>query len=154
MRNGCTSRAGLAEREAKYERTAEALPHLQAIADAVRDVLYVVDTSGRLCWRNARLEQVTGLTVRELAGKPAVEFFPPEERTLVEESIQKVFREGSAEAELDLITPADPGPYQFNGMILKVSPASGLRKRRSCSASSARRARRLVSVRRLGFRDG
>jgi len=118
MRKGGSSRAGLAEREAMNGRTADALPQLQAITDAVRDVLYVVDPSGRLSWWNARLEQVTGLSERELAGRPAVELVPPEERAFVEESIHRVFREGSVEVELDLITPAGPVPYHFNGMIL------------------------------------
>lgn len=113
------SRAGLAEREAKDERSTEVLPQLQAIMDAVRDVLYVVEPSGKLTWWNARLEHVTGLPKGELTGKPAVEFFPPEQHALVAESIRRVFDEGSAEAELDLITPAGLIPYHFNGVILR-----------------------------------
>jgi PAS domain S-box-containing protein len=119
MRIGGTSRAGLAEREAKDKRSTEVLPQLQAITDAVRDVLYVVDPSGKLSWWNARLEHITGLSKEELTGKPAVEFFPPEQHGLVAESIQRVFDEGSAEAELDLITRAGPIPYHFNGVSLQ-----------------------------------
>lgn len=88
----------------------------QAVTQAVRDNLYMLDTSGALIWWNRRLEEVTGLMPEALKGMPGINFFVTEDQAAVQEAIGKVFADGYGEVEARMITRNGPVFYHYNGV--------------------------------------
>ena len=119
MPSGRAARAEIAERGSAKAGTTGVLPPLEAVADAILDLLYVVNTERKLVWWNRRLEAVTGLTPEELRARPAVEFVVEDDRESLEQAIQRVFSHGEAQGEWRLITPSGPLLYHFNEVALK-----------------------------------
>ncbi len=109
----------LIEAKRSEEDIARLLHQREAITEAIQDILYVVDTAGKLTWWNKRFETITALSPAELSGRPALAFFPEEEQRVVAEGILAVFEKGAAEMDVSLLTTAGPVPYHFKGVILR-----------------------------------
>ncbi|MBU0719486.1 MAG: PAS domain S-box protein, partial [Planctomycetes bacterium] len=78
-------------------------------------LFYVFDDQRFVTWNN-KWEEVTGYNAEELATKYGTDFFEGECRAHIEERMQKVFREGAAEAEAELVTKDGRRiPYYFFG---------------------------------------
>ncbi|MDG3003734.1 PAS domain S-box protein [Paludisphaera mucosa] len=102
-----------ARKLAEIELQAAALER-QQIMDAIPDILYVLDRESRLVSWNLSLERATGWTAEELRGRPAAEFFPPEERSIVADGIARTVSDGRAMIEATLLRRDEtPIPYHF-----------------------------------------
>jgi PAS domain S-box-containing protein len=65
------------------------LRHISRLLDTLPDILYVLDTKGRLADWNQQLELVSGYTADELRGKSALELFPPSERSRIQAAVEQ-----------------------------------------------------------------
>ena len=79
-------------------------------------LFYVFDEQRFVRW-NSEWERVTGYSDEELAGRYGTDFFEGEDRMLIQERMLKVFREGFAGAEAELVTKDGRRiPYYFTGV--------------------------------------
>lgn len=69
------------------------------IMDTIHDVIYALDTEGRMIDFNRRFCEVTGLTEEQLRGKPALELFIEEDREAIATGIRQVLENGYGTAE-------------------------------------------------------
>jgi PAS domain S-box-containing protein len=65
------------------------LRHISRLLDTLPDILYVLDSEGRLADWNRQLELVSGYTADELRGKSALELFPQPERPRIQAAVEK-----------------------------------------------------------------
>jgi diguanylate cyclase (GGDEF)-like protein/PAS domain S-box-containing protein len=119
----------VAARTGELERSNEALRHQLGFTNQLIEGLpgsfYLVDDSGRLRLWNSRFMRISGYAAEELDGKPALEFFTGDDKTLIASRIAKVFADGEAEAEAELVTKDGRQlPYHFTGqrVILDERP--------------------------------
>jgi PAS domain S-box-containing protein len=89
-------------------------------------LFYVFDEQRFVRW-NKEWNRVTGYSDEELAGKYGTDFFEGEDRAHIGERMLKVFREGAAEAEAELVTKDGRRiPYYFTGQHKKLNGKSCL----------------------------
>ena len=106
-------------RRAEQER-AQALADLHNVIETIPDIVFALDTQGNVVKWNRRLGDVTGYSPEELLNKPALTFVPPEEQARTAAAIQRVFTEGYAELEGQLLTKEHRLiPYHWTGALLK-----------------------------------
>ena len=106
-------------RRAEQER-AQALADLHNVVETIPDIVFALDTQGNVVKWNRRLGDVTGYSDAELWNKPALTFVPPEEQAHTAAAIQRVFMEGYAELEGNLLTKEHRLiPYHWTGALLK-----------------------------------
>jgi PAS domain S-box-containing protein len=91
----------------------------EAAFDAITDIFFVLDLDGELLRWNGRMNEVTGYSDTALAGRSALRFFPEEDRPAVAEAIARVYGEGRATVEADLLTTGGPVAYELNGTPLR-----------------------------------
>ncbi|MCP4676637.1 MAG: response regulator [Deltaproteobacteria bacterium] len=83
-------------------------------------LFYVFNEQTFVKW-NSEWERVTGYSSEELATKYGTDFFEGEDRILIGERMLKVFNEGVADAEAELVTKDGRRiPYYFTGMRKKL----------------------------------
>jgi len=102
------------------KRAEEALLTEKLLSDeyinSLPGLFYVFDERRFVRW-NREWEIVTGYNTEELSAKYAPDFFEGEDKTLIAESMLKVFREGAAETEAELLTKDGRRiPYYFTGL--------------------------------------
>ena len=79
-------------------------------------LFYVFNEQRFVRW-NSVWETVTGYSAEELGSKYGTDFFEGEDRTLIRERMRKVFSEGAADAEAELVTKDGRRiPYYFTGL--------------------------------------
>lgn len=87
------------ERLRAEERLSRTLQELEQIMETTPDVIFTLDSQGRLIQWNRKLEAVSGLSREQLAGRSIVDLVPENEARLVEERIAAAWAQGSAEWE-------------------------------------------------------
>ena len=108
-------------RRAEQERV-QALADLHNVIETIPDIVFALDTQGNVVKWNRRLGDVTGYSPEELLNKPALAFVPPQEQARTAAAIQRVFMEGYAELEGQLLTKERRLiPYHWAGALLKNS---------------------------------
>ncbi len=116
--------------EALRQRTqelSEALGEHQAVMEAVPDVLFRLDMSGRLVQWNRKLETVTGLPPEMLPGKSALEFFEEAEQPKVAQAIRQAFQTGYVEVEAALLAVKGvPVVHQFSAVPLRDAAGNSI----------------------------
>ena len=84
--------------------------------DSLPGLFYVFDEQRFVRW-NREWERVTGYSGEELASRYGTDFFEGVDRTLIGKRMLKVFREGVADAEAELVTKDGRRiPYYFTGL--------------------------------------
>lgn len=79
-------------------------------------LFYVFDEQRFVRW-NAELERVTGYSAEEISVRYGTDFFEGEDRDFIEAQMRKVFLEGVADAEAELVTKDGRRiPYYLTGM--------------------------------------
>jgi PAS domain S-box-containing protein len=90
------------------------------LLDAIDDVVYVLDESGRLRRWNEAFEAVTGYTEDELASMHITDIFGPADADAAAAAVDEAFETGDTRVELDLVT--DDGeaiPYEFIATVFE-----------------------------------
>jgi PAS domain S-box-containing protein len=108
----------LKKREASIERD----PALtQTVLDSLPGTFYVLDRGGHMQRWNARFEEITGLGPEELRGRHGTSFFEGEDKTRVAAAIQRVFEEGAATVEAEILSRTGPPvPMLFTGVPAQI----------------------------------
>lgn len=84
-------------------------------------LFYVFDEQRFINW-NSEWRRITGYSDEELTDMYGPDFFRGDERTLIKEQMGKVFQEGAAEAEAEIVTKAGRRlPYFFTGLRKKLN---------------------------------
>jgi PAS domain S-box-containing protein len=108
------------ERRRAQQERAQALADLHNVIETIPDIVFALDTQGNLVKWNRRLGDVTGYSPEELLNKPALAFVPLEEQTRTAAAIQRVFTEGYAELDGQMLTKdLRTIPYHWTGALLK-----------------------------------
>jgi PAS domain S-box-containing protein len=113
------------QRRTQQELETERRLTAQAV-DTLEDLFYVLDTDGTLQRWNSQVTEVTGYSEAELAGRPAVELFPDDERRLIADAIERTLSgEVDTTSGDDIAVEADLRasdgrriPYEFTGTRL------------------------------------
>ncbi len=83
-------------------------------------LFYVFDEQRFVRW-NREWNRITGYNDEELGSRYGTDFFEGEDRRLIGERMRKVFREGTAEVEAELVTKDGRRlPYYFTGLRKKM----------------------------------
>lgn len=91
------------------------------VLDSLPEILYLFDDQLRYLRWNRNTERVLGYSGEEIARMSPLDFFAGDDRQRVSERIQKVFVEGTAEVEADLVTKSGARlPYYLTGTRIMV----------------------------------
>jgi len=106
----------ITERKRAEEKLISAKLLSEEYINSLPGLFYVFDEQRFVRW-NREWERVTGYNEEELASRYGTDFFEGEDRTLIGERMLKVFREGAADAEAELVTKGGQRiPYYFTGL--------------------------------------
>jgi PAS domain S-box-containing protein len=106
------------------KRAEEKLNDTRAMLDsaigAITDVFYVFDANGKVLLWNEAFARVTGYSDQELSSKQATDFFSGQDVPRISESIERIWKGGSAQQEASfVIKDGTRLPYEFTGSILR-----------------------------------
>jgi diguanylate cyclase (GGDEF)-like protein/PAS domain S-box-containing protein len=106
----------------EFEQRAKEASESQAIIDSLPGIFYVFDERGRFLRWNRNFELVTESTSEEVAASRPADFFAtPEDRKRIESSVHRVYTEGRATTEVDLLTRSGRRiPYYFTGVRVEL----------------------------------
>lgn len=108
----------LEKREASIERD----PALtQTVLDSLPGTFHVLDRDGHMQRWNAGFEEVTGLGPDEIDGRHGTSFFAGASRERVAAAVQRVFEEGAATVEAEILSRSGPPvPMLFTGVRAQI----------------------------------
>ena len=93
----------------------------ESYINSLPGLFYVFDEQRFVKW-NSAWNRITGYSDEELAKRYGTDFFEGEDRTFIGEQMVKVFHEGAAEAEAELVTKDGRRiPYYFTGLRKKLN---------------------------------
>jgi PAS domain S-box-containing protein len=110
--------------EAELRRSADmlskALNEHRNIIDAIPDIVYILDINGNLIKWNRRMEIVTKFSSGELTGRHALDFFPEQDKMVINKTIKEVLETGYAECKGHLLRKdGTVVPYEWTGAPFK-----------------------------------
>ncbi|MCP3876014.1 MAG: PAS domain S-box protein [Desulfobacteraceae bacterium] len=83
-------------------------------------LFYAFDKQNFINWNN-EWNKITGYTNEELSTKYGTDFFKGDDKVLIKKQMQRVFQEGSAEADAKIVTKDGQRlPYYFSGVLKKI----------------------------------
>ena len=108
----------LEKREASIERD----PALtQTVLDSLPGTFHVLDRDGHIQRWNAGFEEVTGLGPDEIEGRSGISFFAEESRERIAAAVQRVFEDGAATVEAEILSRTGPPvPMLFTGVRAQI----------------------------------
>ena len=116
-----TASVETARQGAAAEATHDISRVIGAFADTISDILYVLDSDGRLVWCNRHVEKVTGVLRQQLISKSKLDLILTEDRSLVIQATQAAGDSDDIEFEARVLTTAGPVPYHFKSVALRDS---------------------------------
>ena len=88
----------------------------ESLIHSLPGVMYVFDQFGRFKRWNKNFEDITGYSPNQIKEMNPLDFIAPEDKDLVREVIEQIFREGSANVEAGFFTVSGQViPYLFTG---------------------------------------
>jgi len=110
---------GLSEAIAKDEQG-----FASSLIEAMPGIFYLYDERGRFLRWNSNFERVSGYSGQEIASMHPLEFFPSDEKELLEQRIAEVFARGEATVEASLRSKQGAlTPYFFTGKRIELDGA-------------------------------
>jgi PAS domain S-box-containing protein len=98
----------------------EATAFQEATMNALTDVFYAIDLSGKYLKWNKSLTRVTGYSDAEISVMKPADFFAGEDVKRSARAIERVYKDGFAKVAANFITKDRRAiPYEFNGAVLK-----------------------------------
>lgn len=90
-----------------------------SILESMPGILYFYDRQGQFLRWNRNFERVSGYSAAEIAHMHPLDFFPDEEKPLIEERIREVFERGESSVEATFTSKdGSATPYLFTGRIV------------------------------------
>ena len=111
---------GTARDITEQKRAQQAILQEKAFSDSVINslpgVFYMIDETGKYAWWNKHLEEITEYTSEEIPRIHPLELFVGPDRDRAKQAIAKVFEEGTASVEADLVAKSGRKiPYFLTG---------------------------------------
>lgn len=95
--------------------------------ESLPGVFYMYDKNRKFLRWNKNFESVTGYSAEEIANMSPLDFFAEEQKSLVDEKIEEVFRNGGAWVEADFVSKdGKRTPYYFTGKVFESEGATYL----------------------------
>lgn len=118
---GAAGTAGDTKRKEEAEPAPATEQKYAAIINALSDIFYAFDKSGKMLEWNEEVVRVSGYSNEEIGNSNALDYFVEEDKKAVLEGINRVFKEGRAVAQGRFLTNRGKGsaPYLLSGAILK-----------------------------------
>ncbi len=92
----------------------------ESIINSLPGIFYLFDNTGKYLRWNKNHETVPGYTTEEMRMMYPLNFFDADEKELIKEKIEKVFKEGYASAEANFMgKDGQKTPYYFNGIAIE-----------------------------------
>jgi len=92
------------------------------IIKSLPGIFYLFDNTGKYLRWNERLESISGYTANEIINMTPGDFFAEDEKAYIQSRIEKVFSEGSSDAEANLLIKGGKKiPYYFTGCAINYS---------------------------------
>ncbi|GAB6274955.1 MAG: hypothetical protein STSR0004_18200 [Peptococcaceae bacterium] len=96
------------------------LKEQEIIIEAFSDIIYAIDLNGKLVKWDKRIEALTGLSRKELKGKPIVELFEEKNRKNITKFLNETSKKGWFEGEAALfIKDGTTVPFEWTFALLK-----------------------------------
>lgn len=90
----------------------------ESIINSLPGIFYLYDNTGKFKRWNTNFESITGYSADEISEMSPLDFFDEDEKDLLGERIEVVFRQGISEVEAHLLTKDRRKiPYYFNGHL-------------------------------------
>ena len=117
----------ISERRAAEQALVEEQKVRDTIINAMPGIFYALDETGTFTFWNHTFEEVTGYSAMELKKLNAIDLFRGQDRENISDSIRRVFENGIADAEADLVSRSGRHqPYYFTGRHIVISGQSVL----------------------------
>lgn len=101
------------------DRLANEVAERYTIMESLPDVLFMLDTGGRLVSWNRRLEEVTGCSPEQLRGIDALSLIHADDRPIATETVARVLRDGHARTRACLqCRDGRVIPYAWSGAVV------------------------------------
>jgi PAS domain S-box-containing protein len=92
----------------------------ESIINSLPGIFYLFDNTGKYLRWNKNHETMPGYTTEEMQTMYPLNFFDEDEKEFIKERIEKVFKEGYAEAEANFMGKnGQKTPYYFNGIAIE-----------------------------------
>lgn len=92
------------------------------IIDSLPGIFYMADLQGNFVRVNSQFLDVTGYSKNELDGMNVLGLFDEQDSLLLKQKVQEVFKNGNAEAEIELLTKSGQKiPYYFTGRRTSIN---------------------------------
>ncbi len=102
-----------------YKTNADAEILANGVINSLPGIFYLQDETGKYLRWNKNFETVSGYSAEEIASLNPLSFFDKKDHDAVSHAIARVFTEGSAEVEAEVITKKKQViPYFFNGSLI------------------------------------
>lgn len=106
------------------KRTSEQLVKQHALLESMMTslpgIFYVTEITGEMIRWNAQLELITGYSGSEISSRHPLDFVDDKDRELLLKKSMEMYRNGSSEAEVDIITKSgEKIPYLFTGQLIE-----------------------------------
>ncbi len=89
---------------------------LSNLINSLPGVFYVIDKHGRFRHWNRNFEEVSGYSAEEIAGMDSLDFFRGDDKLLIAQRMEEVFRRGMSDAEACFVSKDGTStPYYFTG---------------------------------------
>jgi len=111
----------ISDRVERRQQLQEERQFVETIIDTIPDVFYVLNTDGSLERWNDQMEDVTGYTTAELESMHALELVPPEDQTVIAESVESVLKHDESQTPRSAVVTkqGDRIPHEFSGKRLR-----------------------------------
>lgn len=97
------------------------------IINSLPGIFYLYDVNGKFIRWNKNFELVSGYSAEEMAGMSPIDFFDEDEKELLREKIENVFKSGKDEVDAHFFTKSGLKiPYYFNGIHVTLNDQSYL----------------------------
>ena len=108
----------ITERKQAEEQIRNEKAFSEAMLDSLPGIFYLFDHTGRILRWNRTFETVSGYSAEEIAAMSPLDFFTGDDRTLIKESIGKVFETGATNVEGTFISKdGRRTPHYFFGVL-------------------------------------
>ena len=112
----------ITESKANDEEIRQQKEFTDTLVNSLPGIYYLYDHKWRLIRWNRSHEILTGFTPEEMEKRPLLEWFSPSYKSLMSETIEKVFNEGEAAVEAPLLLKdGSQVPYLFKGVRLEIT---------------------------------
>ncbi len=112
----------ITERKQAQKALKEAKAFTESTLNAITDIFYSFDLSGKFLSWNKTFSRVSGYSDQELSSKKPTDFFSGEDIKRIAEAVERIYKEGTSKVEANFVLKDGRQiPFEFTGSILKDS---------------------------------